>query len=90
MMSFTDGRRSQLQELFAELDDQRVTIEFTDRELRDLEVVSVSHVLLNDTVIAVPFGSEGEGGAPGVQFSLDEVAAVWDCETHAPLFPRLG
>jgi hypothetical protein len=77
-----------LRELFAASEGRRFTIEFTDGDRRDLQIISDSHVLLDDTVWGVPLTSEGHqpGAGHGIQFDLKDVYRVLDFDTRLPLF----
>ena len=81
-------RRQTLRELFTASEGRQLTIEFNDGDKRDLQIVSDSHVLLNDTAWGVPLTSAGSqsGDGPGVQFDLQDVYRVLDFETRLPLF----
>jgi hypothetical protein len=78
----------QLRELFAQAEDERYTVEFTDGQILDVFVVSSTHVLLDDTVVALSLTSTGARSTtgPGVQFSLQDVRRVRELESGRLLF----
>ena len=77
-----------LQELFADAEGKRYTVEFGDGDNRNLVIVSATHVPLDDTVMGIPLTSDGVPAArePGIQFSLHDVHRVLDFDTHHLLF----
>jgi hypothetical protein len=78
----------ELLRLFAKADGKRLSVEFVDGESCNLFIASTTHILEDDTVIAIPLGSDGQTSvvAPGIQFNLREVIRVLDFDTRKLLF----
>ena len=82
----------ELTRLFYQLDqeaiaDCRVEVLFRDGERSDLQIVSVSHLVSDATVIGAPLlpdGSEDPGNA--IQFSLEDIQEVADYHSRHCIF----
>jgi len=75
------------QEATAHCTDCRVEVLFQDGERSNLQIVSVTHLVLDTTVIGIPLlpdGSEASGNA--IQFSLEDIQEVANYHSKHCLF----
>ena len=78
-----------LYELITQADGKRYRVEFRDGDRQNVLIVSTTHVMLDNTVLALPLTQGGTPveSEPGVQFVLEDVTRVLDFVTNHLLFP---